>query len=405
MWDLATGQPVGQPLRHSNLQVAAFSPDGKQALTGGLDNSVRTWNVASRNKVEEVRLDCVPIEAILSRDAQTVLTWHHGKESASLWEARTGKFLRETVRHPVTLTAAAFSPDGLVIATASNRGLRFEETATGKLRQPEIRLPGHITKLAFSPDGKTLLVIALNGTTWRMHRWETATGKPLGQPWLLGDSARISYIHSVAVGPAGKRVVIAQSDGTAHLRDIATGRLLQPVFRHEGAIWVVSFSPNGRTLITGSLDGTARLWDAATGKPRGLPLQHFSRVWTVGFSPDGRSLLTGSDDGRARLWDLSTGKPIGPPQRLSGPVRAAGFDSSGRRFQGLTWDASRAQPVTILSWTVPPPPETAPERIVLWSGIATGMTLDADGAVQMLNREQWNQARQKLGPSDRPDSR
>ena len=39
LWDAATGQPIGAPMKHQGVVMAvAFSPDGKTVLTGSCDN-------------------------------------------------------------------------------------------------------------------------------------------------------------------------------------------------------------------------------------------------------------------------------------------------------------------------------------------------------------------------------
>ncbi|CCA73096.1 hypothetical protein PIIN_07050, partial [Serendipita indica DSM 11827] len=49
LWDVATGQPLGEPLRgHKNLvNTVAFSPDGSRIVSGSSDHTIRLWDTVT----------------------------------------------------------------------------------------------------------------------------------------------------------------------------------------------------------------------------------------------------------------------------------------------------------------------------------------------------------------------
>ena len=55
VWDSATGQPIGEPLRghESPVRSAAFSPDGKRIVTASWDKTARIWDATTGRPIGE----------------------------------------------------------------------------------------------------------------------------------------------------------------------------------------------------------------------------------------------------------------------------------------------------------------------------------------------------------------
>jgi tetratricopeptide (TPR) repeat protein len=165
---------------------------------------------------------------------------------------------------------------------------------------------------------------------------------------------------------------------------------------HSG-VKAVAFSPDGKTVLTGS-GSAAQLRAAGTGQPLGPPLPHRSEVNAVAFSPDGQTVLTGSFDGTARLWAAGTGRPLGPPlhHQRSGWVNAVAFSPDGQTV------LTGSEDYTARLWRVQPPLEGAVEQITLWLAVRTGMELDEDGAVHVLDAKSWGKLHQRLHEEGSP---
>ena len=329
----------------------AFSRDGKTVLTPGLNLEARLWNAATGQSIgKPLRHESNIKGAEFSPDGNLVLTWSHNDRTARLWDASTGRPIKTPMVHRYGVDAAEFSPDGKSVLTASADGsCRLWDTATvlpiGAPLEPEAS--GKITpfwKLSFSPDGKTFLIQFDPDHT--VHLVYATSGSRIGKPLAHVGEARVA-----AFSPDGKTVLTGSPDGSARLWDAATGQQLGAPVVHPGRVWAAAYSPDCRSFLTASEGGEAWLWEIPPGLPLGQPLDRDS-AYLAAFSPDGTTILTSSLGEVGRLWDARTGSPIGQPMK-DPDLWTAVFSPDGktiltgsRNNSVRLWDAATGQPVS-----------------------------------------------------------
>ena len=265
-----------------------------------------------------------------SRDGK-ILVAAGGDAAIHLFDAETGRPLRELHHHKKDVTCLAFSPDGKMLASGSEDGtLCLWDWPAGKvLRQ----FPAHkegVRVLAFAGTGKFL---ASGGKDKRICLWDPATGRELRH--LSGHK---DVVTAVAVSPDGRFVASGERSDPVRLWDAASGRLLHQ--NQAGALWVQSlaFSPDSK-LVALSVDFLKiGLWDVATGKiVRRLNGQLSGSISSVAISPDGRSVAAAATNRSLVLWDAATGKILHQLRgsnyiRQPGGITCLAFSPDGRRL-------------------------------------------------------------------------
>ena len=91
-WNVATGQPMGEPLAHQkSVTAVAFSADGTTIITGSWDKTAQLWAAATSKPIGPPLVHEATVRTVLfSPDGKTAITGSEDS-TARLWLAATGE--------------------------------------------------------------------------------------------------------------------------------------------------------------------------------------------------------------------------------------------------------------------------------------------------------------------------
>jgi WD40 repeat protein len=350
VWEDATGG-----------RYLALSRDGR-LLSRGKGAAVQLLDVATRTLTPPHAGHTGEIKFIaFSPDGRRLIS---AGESVHEWDAVTGKHLRE-LPAPLHVTrgggrglySAALTPDGKALVTGSCEGTVLWDLASGKpLRSFPVE-HGYALAAAISPNGKTLISATefqkpvvtngVHGNQWTrddfLRVWDLDTATEVRQ---LGKQR---WARSLVFSPNGKLLASTGESWTIQVLDMATEKRIalnenEPSKRNFTES--MSFSLDSKLLAAGDVQGVVQTWDIATGKEVRRFSGHRDWISATAFSADGKTLLSASADQSLRLWDVATGKLLHELRGHQDEIRAVAFSPDGKRI------ASASADTTILVWNL-----------------------------------------------------
>lgn len=162
-------------------------------------------------------------------------------------------------------SSLAFTPDGrFVIAGSDSAGATPVFNSAGAfvraLKTGPPSLKGFASFVATSPN-LPLLAVAFNtdAGNGKVEIWSTRTWT---EKFVLTTTSDVQY-SSLAFSPDGTRLAPGETNGSAAVWSLLTGREIVRILGQTSTIEAIEFSPDGREVATASDDGTVRVWRAS----------------------------------------------------------------------------------------------------------------------------------------------
>jgi WD40 repeat protein len=292
------------------VRRVAISIDGRQALTAGLDGSLRLWDLTRGEQVKELR-------GPVANEGQYMVAFLPGgralgggqDKSLHLWDLGKGKQIAAWPGHTGAIYHLACSPDGRwAVSCGPEKTVFLWDVLDGTVAHRLDAGDSGATNVAISADGQRAAAVCIDGF---VRVWDVVKGSEvsrLDKGPHQGEGVAISPDHHLVAAAWQKAVGVWETE---------TGKPLLKLEGHTSDAWAVSFTLDGRRLVSAGTDGTVRVWDLSTAKEIARYTDHTAWVSDVACTPDGRYALSSSRDGTARLWRLPAGPLVfGAPLKI-----------------------------------------------------------------------------------------
>lgn len=442
-----TAQTLREYVGHTDaVRSVDISRDGKLMVTGGVDRTVRIWEVSSGKLLRTYQGHQSEVVAVaISPDGRSVAS---GAEDGSirLWELSTTDDHQSVADAGDALWTVAYSPDGQHLATAgADRIARIYTTSDLKLKKALPSQASAITSLIFlGPDrlalaggdrvvriykldgsisqelkGHESAILALTATAdgrrlisagadRSVRQWDVENGREQWSHQLK------SAVCAVALRGDARIAAVGCADGNVVVLDVSgpSPKELASLSAHVAGVSATAFDAEGFRLATSGGDGLVRLWTIAEdgaltpllkfeGQPKPGTTSGYSPISTVAFSPDGRFLVSGGADQIVHIWDVQT-KSESRGLRAHGDwVTSVAFSPDGRYLASASADRT-ARVFELMPQDTPPPGHTQMVRAVAVSADGRlAATASTDRTIKIWNLLDGQEVATLLGAQEK----
>lgn len=247
-----------------------FSPHGKVIATAGADGIIQLWTSDQNQwkpyitfKGHTGIVNSLSFSPVGNKIATTGLD-----STIKLWNLK-GKPLRNIIdKNPEVIQMLAFSSEGSMLASATNKTVKLWDCNTGNLIQVFSGFGNFISCFCFSQDGMMIAIVEriISNTTvntsivCKISIWNLNSQITSSQPIQVFISNSKDYIQGVKFSQDNKTIVSIAENGVMELWGL-DGKQLKNFQIHDQKIEIVSFSHDWSSIAVVDSENRINLWN------------------------------------------------------------------------------------------------------------------------------------------------
>lgn len=293
-------------LEKTNIPIYAvdLSKDGKFALTGSADGSMKIWDLID-NKHYKLGNYSQSVPTLIFNQKNNIASLQRTTyvNYISFWHDKEEYITSLTLSGNVCIAMIT----DLILISQESTVLLFKHIPNrwGFYDTKQLaKFSAHsqiIKSVDLSQDSK----FALAASDDKIIIWNITNLKAINKAGtILGNNYTI---QSAIFSPCSRFILFTSSDNTAHIwdiRDLTKITQCSKLLGHTNLINSVKYNNDGNLAITGSKDGTIKLWNIENPYSPTLIKdlnENDDAIFNVAFGPQ-NEILAGTWDNGARLW-------------------------------------------------------------------------------------------------------
>jgi WD40 repeat protein len=371
-----TGDKITHLFGHEDaVSAMVFNENGRFALTGSLDRTLRLWELPSGRclrtftslggAVDSVHfgknsrfalsliaggsLRLWDISVLCSETpfrAPLLLSNIASSEEVSQQQSEMNQYcgkIKETVKNSNFADAVAvYKKLSSMSNWESSRNQLESEGVLDILSRRTVRkslmdvlctqsFTGHqdvITTAALSLDGNLAATAGRDNTIriWNLDKntpQNNTQQKNTQQKNPVVLEGHYDWVRSIALTMDSKFIVSGSWDMSVRVWNIRSGQCLRQFEEKIKSLTKIALNPQGRIVAIANGQGTVILWDVLTDNITGRFLAHNGSVNSLRFSRNGHYLITGGDDNKVCIWRIGYEEPVRVISAHNAPVTEA----------------------------------------------------------------------------------